>query len=114
MRLSMTSIAMHSIERELDAESLLHREGDEPEGDDDDAGTRYREVFTRERRHRRHHGDPGEHVHVLGNEREADEARSNERDIAEAEIERYGLNEARTHDDHYADDEQGARHHEWK
>src|SRR5438105_63878 len=98
MRLSMTSIAMHSIERELDAESLLHRDGDDAEGDNDDTGTRYREVFTRERGHRRHHGDPGEHVHVLGNERETDEACSDERDIAEAEIERYGLDEARAHD----------------
>src|SRR5215467_6084800 len=57
-RLSTTSMRGVSVERELDAENLLHREGDQAEDDNDGSGTRYREVVAGERRDRRHHRDP--------------------------------------------------------
>src|SRR6266446_8061552 len=103
---------MRSVQRKLDAEKLPHREGDEAEGASDGGGARYREVLARKRRDRRHEGDTGKHVDVLGDERETDKGPGDERDVAEAKIERRGFDEARTHDDHDRDEEQEARYHD--
>ena len=43
---------------------------------------------------------------------EADEACGDQRDVSEAEVERHGFDEARTHEHHDRDDDQEARDHE--
>src|SRR6476619_1752597 len=110
-RLLMMSMPMLSVQRKLDAEKLLHREGDEAERAGDRGGARYREVVAGERHHRRHHDDPGKHVHVFGDECEAEEACGDERDVPKMEIERHRLQETRTHDNHDGDEEEEARDH---
>src|SRR5262245_47933348 len=99
---------MHSIERELNTQTLLHHDGDEAKRHGDGGGAWYREIITSERRQRHHHGNPGKHVDVLGDECEADETRGDERDVAHAEIERHNLNEARAHEHRQTDEEQEA------
>src|SRR5581483_9759629 len=86
-RLLMTSICGYSIKRKLHAEEPAHRERDGAERNDDRGRAWDREIVARERGDRRHYGDAGQHVHVFGNEREADEARGDQREIAPVKFE---------------------------
>src|SRR5689334_717817 len=82
----MWSMRRPLVERQLNAEEPLHREGHQTQRGGDHGGASNGKVIAGVAGNKRHNDDPGQHVHKFGDEREAEECAGDQPNVLEVKI----------------------------